>query len=141
MRPRCYRHSQGHARETFRFHVKTASEIGQATLERLRAQAAANRAAGERLYDAVRAVWMQHPPYREASYQTSATASPERVHPSMPGTHETSTRSMWDAPLSFDRSPEVHRQSQAPTALDTECSGDTLRGQGYVGAYGVRRIG
>ena len=41
--------------------MKSATEIGQATLERLAAQAAANRASGERLYSAVRVIWIQHP--------------------------------------------------------------------------------
>jgi len=41
--------------------VKSSAEIGQATLERLRAQAAANRASGERLRAEVRAVWEQDP--------------------------------------------------------------------------------
>jgi hypothetical protein len=43
--------------------VKTATEIGQATLERLAAQAAANRASGDRLRAEVRAVWEQHSDY------------------------------------------------------------------------------
>jgi hypothetical protein len=43
--------------------VKTAAEIGQAVLERLAAQAAANRAAGDLLRADVRAVWEQHPEY------------------------------------------------------------------------------
>jgi hypothetical protein len=41
--------------------MKTAAEIGQAVLERLRAQAAANKAAGAALFADVRAVWEQHP--------------------------------------------------------------------------------
>ena len=41
--------------------MKNATEIGQATIERLAAQAAINRAAGERLYCAVRAIWLQRP--------------------------------------------------------------------------------
>jgi hypothetical protein len=43
--------------------LKTATEIGQATLERLAAQAAANRAAGDLLRGDVRAVFEQHPGY------------------------------------------------------------------------------
>jgi hypothetical protein len=41
--------------------MKTEVEIGRAILERLAAQAAANRAAGDRLRAEVRAVWEQHP--------------------------------------------------------------------------------
>lgn len=41
--------------------MKSPEAIGAAILERLAAQAAANHAAGERLYTAVRAVWDQHP--------------------------------------------------------------------------------
>jgi hypothetical protein len=43
--------------------LKTASEIGAAILERLAAQAAANRASGDRLRAEVRAVWEQHPEF------------------------------------------------------------------------------
>jgi hypothetical protein len=43
--------------------VKTASEIGAAILERLAAQAAANRASGDRLRAEVRSVWEQHPSF------------------------------------------------------------------------------
>jgi hypothetical protein len=41
--------------------VKSSAEIGQAILERLAAQAAANRASGDRLRAEVRAVWEQDP--------------------------------------------------------------------------------
>jgi hypothetical protein len=41
--------------------MKTADEIGRAILERLAAQAAANRASGDRLRAEVRAVWERHP--------------------------------------------------------------------------------
>jgi hypothetical protein len=43
--------------------MKTATEIGQATLERLLAQAAANRASGDHLRTEVRAIWQQHPDF------------------------------------------------------------------------------
>ena len=41
--------------------MKTPAEIGSATLARLAAQAAANRAAGDQLRAEVRAVWEAHP--------------------------------------------------------------------------------
>jgi hypothetical protein len=43
--------------------VKTDAEIGRAILERLAAQAAANRASGDRLRAEVRAIWEQHPEF------------------------------------------------------------------------------
>ena len=43
--------------------MKTATEIGAAILKRLAAQAAANRAAGDRLRAEVRAVWIQYPEF------------------------------------------------------------------------------
>jgi hypothetical protein len=43
--------------------VKTAEEIGRASLERLAAQAAANRSAGDQLRGDVRAVLQRHPGY------------------------------------------------------------------------------
>ena len=43
--------------------VKTPAEIGVAILERLAAQAAANRASGDRLRAEVRVVWEQHPEF------------------------------------------------------------------------------
>ena len=43
--------------------MKSATAIGQATLARLLAQAAANRASGERLYSVIRAAWIQHPQF------------------------------------------------------------------------------
>ena len=43
--------------------MKTATEIGAAILERLAAQAAANRASGDRLLAEVRPIWEQFPMY------------------------------------------------------------------------------
>jgi hypothetical protein len=43
--------------------MKTATEIGQAILQRLASQAAANRAIGDRLRADVRAVLERHPGY------------------------------------------------------------------------------
>lgn len=47
--------------------MKSAEEIGQAILERLAAQAAANRAAGDVLRGAVRAVMNELPPERHTA--------------------------------------------------------------------------
>jgi hypothetical protein len=41
--------------------VKTDAEIGRTSRERLLAQAAANRASGERLLEEVRPIWEQFP--------------------------------------------------------------------------------
>jgi hypothetical protein len=66
--------------------VKTDAEIGRAILERLRAQAAANRASGERLYSAVRAVWLQHPDH--TAKQVIKCLSPEFQNVSVRRTQE-----------------------------------------------------
>jgi hypothetical protein len=56
--------------------LKTATEIGAAILERLRAQAAANRAAGDRLRAEVRAVWIQYPEFTAKETVKKLTREP-----------------------------------------------------------------
>jgi len=64
--------------------LKTATEIGAAILERLAAQAAANRASGDRLLAEVRPIWEQFPMYsakeilREMMRRNLPTGRPRR---------------------------------------------------------------
>jgi hypothetical protein len=56
--------------------VKSAEAIGAAVLERLAAQAAANRASGDRLRAEVRAVWEQHPEFAAKHVLKKLTRQP-----------------------------------------------------------------
>jgi hypothetical protein len=56
--------------------MKTPEEIGRAMLERLAAQAAANRASGDRLRAEVRGVWEQHPEFTAKQVIKCLTRTP-----------------------------------------------------------------
>ena len=56
--------------------MKTDAEIGKAIRERLAAQAAANRAAGDVLRAAVRAIWERHPNFTAKQVIKKLTRQP-----------------------------------------------------------------